>query len=250
MREAHAGGQPPDPRPRREAGIGGPGCRCRTTSAGTTGVIPRLGRGDRRSLPIRVLSSRARQGSAAPTATPRRRAEPAGVLRPPRPASPTAVPASRSPLTRRQRSSRAPTPSAPQHSLKTSVALARRRSYDACNTMSEPASALNARLACSGSPSHWKTLTQALRWHSAIHRTIHSRRGHALQDGVRQLRAVGGAHRVVVTAVLGRQHEEHLQRAVGGDHDLPQVGVLGVPGRASRRARTPSRTGRRRPPPR
>ena len=119
MREAHAGRQPPDPRPRREAGIGGPGCRCRTTSAGTTGVIPRLGRGDRRSLRIRVLSSRARQGSAAPIATPRRRAEPAGVLRPPRPASPTAVPASRSPLTRRQRSSRAPTPSAPQHSLKT-----------------------------------------------------------------------------------------------------------------------------------
>ena len=38
--EPQAGGQPPDPRPRREAGIGGPGCRCRTTSAGTTGVIP------------------------------------------------------------------------------------------------------------------------------------------------------------------------------------------------------------------
>ena len=57
-----------------------------------------ISRDDRRSLPPRVLSRQARQGSAAPTATPRRRAR--TRRRHQGFASPAAVPASRSPLTR------------------------------------------------------------------------------------------------------------------------------------------------------
>ena len=68
VREAYAGGQPPDPRPRREAGIGRPRCRSRRASGN-----------DRRWRPIRLRRppipahqgdlAKARQGSAAPTAT-------------------------------------------------------------------------------------------------------------------------------------------------------------------------------------
>ena len=116
MHGAHAGGQPPDPRPRREAGFGGrdvgPGQRVRERPAD---VAP-FDRGDRRSLPLRVLSQGRVKGSLRRPrrldAVPRHDAVP----RRERPASPNVVPASRSPLTRRQRPSRASTRSDPRRS--------------------------------------------------------------------------------------------------------------------------------------
>ena len=116
MHGGHAGGRPPDPRPRREAGFGGRGRRCRTTGAGTAGGIVPFNRGDRRSLPLRVLS---RWRVKGPLRRPRRLdAVPRhhAVRRRERPASPNDVPASRPPLTRRQRSASAPTAAPPRPS--------------------------------------------------------------------------------------------------------------------------------------
>ena len=71
--QPRAGGQPPNPRPRREAGFGGRVARREGMFPAARHPSP-ISRDDRRSLPPRVLSRQARQGSAAPTATPRRRA--------------------------------------------------------------------------------------------------------------------------------------------------------------------------------
>ena len=116
MHEGHAGGRPPDPRPRREAGFGGRGRRSRTTGAEAAGGTAPFNRGDRRSLPLRVLS---RWRVKGPLRRPRRLdAVPRhhAVRRRERPASPNDVPASRPPLTRRQRSASAPTAAPPRPS--------------------------------------------------------------------------------------------------------------------------------------
>ena len=79
--EAQTGGQPPDPRPRREAGIGGLECR---SESGVPGPPASPHRTSVTADPCQQgVSPQARQGSAAPTATPRCRATPAAVLRPP-----------------------------------------------------------------------------------------------------------------------------------------------------------------------
>ena len=145
--------------------------------------VPGNARGnDRQRRPVRLRRppipahqgnlAKARQGSATPIATPQHHAR-AGNRTPAKPpANPAAVHASRSPLTRPQRPSWQPTSSAHERSWTTGVALARRGTYDACNTTSEPASEFNARVACSGSSSHWKTLSAPVTKQSGRVRTV------------------------------------------------------------------------------
>ena len=154
MPAVRTGGQPPNPRPRREAGIGGlePPVRSGTGNSGLFHRIP---------VPAdpcqQGISPQARQGSAAPTATPRRRA----LTRRLPPGNTTCKPG------RRARVAVALDPP-PTLVDNTNPAALRRPEDEPCprslpqllclNNTSEPAAALNPCADRSGSPSHWKTL--------------------------------------------------------------------------------------------
>ena len=156
MPAVRTGGQPPNPRPRREAGIGGlePPVRSGTGNSGLFHRIP---------VPAdpcqQGISPQARQGSAAPTATPRRRA----LTRRLPPGNTTCKPG------RRARVAVALDPP-PTLVDNTNPAALRRPEDEPCprslpqllclNNTSEPAAALNPCADRSGSPSHWKTLTR------------------------------------------------------------------------------------------